>query len=181
LLMTEFWPEAAGGVNGAVTPKPGALAVLALVAHVSKLLSPVVAALIAPTIPPAVSCSGAEEPDGRGRLGDLESINTDCARLVVEWDEWRCETRLICSRVKLLSAWLSKRRLSHGVVSASELELDEITNVGGDLIGTENSSRRSIFSSTNDDGDICSESRDDGSQARESSGELHCSKKCMKN
>jgi len=50
--MMELWPEAFGGVNGAVTPKPGALAVLALLAHVSKLLSPVVAALIAPTIPP---------------------------------------------------------------------------------------------------------------------------------
>jgi len=77
----------------------------------------------------------------------------------------------------LLSARLSKGRLGHGVVSATELELDEITNVGDDLVGTENSGRRTIFSGTNDDSDVCSESRGDkGSQASESSGELHFSR-----
>lgn len=121
-----------------------------------------------------MSGSGTEEPDWAGSLRDLERVDTDRARGGVERDEGGRKAWLIRGGVELLSAWIGKRRLGYGVVATTELELDEVTNGRSDLVRAESESRRTIFTSTDDNSDVGGESGGDKrSDTGEGSGELH--------
>lgn len=101
-------------------------------------------------------CSGTEEPDWAGNLGDFQCVNTDNTRVGIIRHEWRRETILLGHRVELLSARVGKRRLGNCVVTTAELKVDEIANCSCDYLRSKDETSSSAFRSTDDDRDVCS-------------------------
>lgn len=116
----------------------------------------------------------AEEPDGAGCLGHLESEDTDLTASSVVGHEWRSEAILLCDGVELLGAGVGKGALGNGVVTTSELKVDEIANCSGDNLRVEDESSSTGLVCTDGDSDVGGESGDDSTEGgKSSSDKLH--------
>jgi hypothetical protein len=96
----------------------------------------------------------AEEPDGSGGLGYFEGVDTDLSGSGIKRNEWRGEAILLRNGVELLCARNSERALGNGVVSTAELEVDQVTDLGGHDLREKEESFFTSLVLTNLDGDV---------------------------
>jgi len=125
----------------------------------------------------AVRLPAAEEPDGGSGIGDLHRVYTDLARSIRIGNEAGVKPILLSSSIELPCAWVGKAALGDSVVSATELEVDNVALLSGKLLRVKLETRRAVLASTHEDGDVGgrderrSESGDESD--RRGSGELH--------
>lgn len=122
----------------------------------------------------AVRLPSAEEPDWGCGLGNLKGEDTNLTAGGIIRHERRGEAVLLCDSVELLCAWVGKGALGNGMVATTELEIDHITDGGGDYLRVKDESSGTVGFGTDSDGDISGESGNNTSENGDSSSsELH--------
>lgn len=122
----------------------------------------------------AVRFPGTEEPDGVGRLGNLEGEDTDLAGGSIVWHKARVEAVSLGDGVELLGAGVGKAALSDGVVTTAELKVDKVTNGSVDDLWVEDETCSTSAVDTDGDSDVGGKGGDGTSESGESSSsELH--------
>jgi len=124
----------------------------------------------------AVRDATTEEPDGGRWVDNLQRVYTDLARGVHEGKEAGVKALLIGGSIELPCTWVGKAALGNSVVTTSELEVDDVSLVRGNLRRIKPETNCAVLASTDEDGDVGGRDegrRESGNGEHKGSGELH--------